>query len=485
METRITDTPCGQLEGAAVDGIVHYGAVPYAKPPVGEQRFSPPQPVEPWHGVLNATHPGPVAPQLPSRLDKVMGVYPARQDEDCLRLEIWAPEGPSEPRAVMVFVHGGGFMTGGGALPCYDAALLARRFGVVVVNVSYRLGVLGFLPVEGLAPANLGLHDQILALRWVRRCIASFGGDPANVTLVGQSAGAFSAAALAVGKSGPELFDRAVLMSAPLGVKCFTPEQVGAIGQTFLQKLGLEHDPQAARQAPVEAVLQAQRETLRHYVPEPGQTAPIFFPAIDGDVVTDDPVTLLASGAGNWCEFMMGSTREEIAGFYYQDEALAAVAEAQLAKECQRRWGEQWRQELDRLASHRAGGSVDLLADLHAEVFALSAASLGKRLTDGASAAYVYQFDWQSPSPGLGACHCIDLPFLFGNFDVWSASPMVAGAGDQELRGLGRRFAESVVSFVKTGNPNGPGLPPWPPYAPQAAVMHFDRHTSARRRLEP
>ncbi|TFL12079.1 hypothetical protein CSC72_02850 [Pusillimonas noertemannii] len=136
METRVIDTPCGPLEGAVADGVAHYGAVPYARPPVGDLRFALPRPVEPWQGVLDATHAGPVAPQLPSRLDKVMGIYPARQDEDCLRLEIWAPEGPSEPRAVMVFVHGGGFMTGGGALPCYDAALLARRFGVVVVNVS-------------------------------------------------------------------------------------------------------------------------------------------------------------------------------------------------------------------------------------------------------------------------------------------------------------------------------------------------------------
>ncbi|WP_167752903.1 carboxylesterase family protein [Pusillimonas caeni] len=227
--------------------VVHYGQCP----PVGGLRFfPPPRPVEPWQGVLDATHAGPVAPQLPSRLDKVMGVYPARQDEDYLRLEIWAPQGPSGPRAVMVFVHGGGFMTGGGALAllrCGVAGAAFRRSGGQCLVSPGRVGLSSR---RGLAPDNLGLHDQVLALRWVRRCIVSFGGDPEKVTLVGQSAGAFSAAALAVGKCGAELFDRGVLMSAP--------EQAGAIGHTFLRKLRLEHDPQAARQM-VEAVLQAQR----------------------------------------------------------------------------------------------------------------------------------------------------------------------------------------------------------------------------------
>jgi len=188
-------TSLGRVRGLDLGNVVHVSNLPYAHTPVGPRRFDLPHPPQPWGDVRDGTEPTPVPPQLPSRLAAVMGEYPAAQSEDCLKLDIWVPKGAAQALPVMVFIHGGAFMTGGGGLPCYDGAVLAHRGQVIVVTVSYRLGMLGFLVLENIAPPNLGLHDQMAALRFIRREIASFGGDADSVTVVGQSAGALSIAA--------------------------------------------------------------------------------------------------------------------------------------------------------------------------------------------------------------------------------------------------------------------------------------------------
>jgi para-nitrobenzyl esterase len=217
-EPVIVETAFGRVQGEAEGGFIRFSGLPYGGPVIGAQRFALPGDAPRWTGVRDATAKASIPPQPPSRLAKVMGDFPATQDEDCLHVDVWMPRERQQAAPVFVFLHGGAFITGGGSVSCYDGGLLAERTGAVVVNVTYRLGVLGLLPVQGIAPPNLFMHDQIAALRWVRQTIAAFGGDPACVTIVGQSAGAYSIALLLAHPVGRELFDRAILMSTPLGL---------------------------------------------------------------------------------------------------------------------------------------------------------------------------------------------------------------------------------------------------------------------------
>ncbi|WP_316208029.1 carboxylesterase family protein, partial [Bradyrhizobium sp. SZCCHNR3008] len=177
------ETPFGRLRGARSEGVTAFRRVPYAEAPVGPLRFEMPSVPPRWGGVRDAVAAGPIPPQNPSRLDVVMGTYDVEQSEDCLHLDVWTGHAAGDRAPVLVFIHGGAFMTGGGSLPCYDGGILAKDNGLVVVNVSYRLGILGFFPHPGLGGLNLGLHDQVAALRWIAQAISVFGGDPQRITV--------------------------------------------------------------------------------------------------------------------------------------------------------------------------------------------------------------------------------------------------------------------------------------------------------------
>ena len=216
-EDLVVRTKAGELRGARENGIAVFRGVPYAAAPVGELRFAPPQPVPAWRGVRDASQDGPIPPQGRSRLAHVMGDFERPQSEDCLTLNIWTPAADSKKRPVLVWIHGGAFASGAGSLPWYSGERFAANGDVVVVSINYRLGALGFLCLPGVSDGNLGLLDQVAALRFVRDNIAAFGGDPDNVTVVGQSAGAASIAILMTMPQARGLFRRAILQSTPFG----------------------------------------------------------------------------------------------------------------------------------------------------------------------------------------------------------------------------------------------------------------------------
>src|SRR5829696_6547352 len=192
----VATTDCGTLRGTHEQGVAVFRAVPYAAPPVDTLRFKPPARPAPWTGERDATVDGPIAPQGPSRLRAAMGDFSYPQSDDCLTLTIWTPSPDAARRPVLVWLHGGAFISGAGSLPWYSGATMARRGDVVVVGVNYRLGALGFMHLPGVSLPNLGLLDQFAALEWVSRNIAAFGGDPDNITIAGQSAGGFSVLAM-------------------------------------------------------------------------------------------------------------------------------------------------------------------------------------------------------------------------------------------------------------------------------------------------
>ncbi|RZS81622.1 carboxylesterase/lipase family protein [Pigmentiphaga kullae] len=477
----VVDTPYGRLLGAREGKVVRFLGVPYALPPTGSRRFAPPRPLAEGDGRFDATAPAAIPPQLPSRLAKVMGDYPARQDEDCLHLDIWVPVDRPSRAPVFVFLHGGAFMTGGGSLPCYDGAVLAERTGMIVVNVTYRLGALGFLPIPGVAPANLGLRDQMAALSWIRRAIGAFGGDPANVTVAGQSAGAYSIAALQTRADGPELFDRAIMMSTPLGVALQTPAEKREVADMFTRAAGIDTAaPDTLSRLPVDAILKAQLQVLRQTVPaSPGEVTPPFMPTVDGEVIAAPP--LAAAGAGAWCDTIIGYTREENAAFYVDDAAMRDLPADTVREVYRALHGQAGAERYEQACASRTPGTpIAALMDLRSDLdFIEPTLAYARALAAKGRSPFVYQFDWQSPTPGIGACHCIDLPFLFGNLAVWRDAPMVAGADAAELAGLSRSFQDICAAFAHTGDPNRTTLPPWPGHAQDGAVLHIDRRIQA------
>ena len=238
-----TTTSSGQVQGEQqADGIAVFRGLPYAAPPVGPLRWREPQPVPPWAGVRPASSFGRACPQKPG-LSLEGGGDPGRLSEDCLYLNVWAPTGASSPRPVMVWLHGGALIFGAGSLALYDGTALARQ-GVVVVTVNYRLGPLGYFVHPALeraapgGPVNFGLLDQIAALRWVRQNIAAFGGDPQQVTVFGQSAGAQSVLALMASPLARGLFQRAIAQS-PYGIPSHSREQARQTGIRVAEAVGL------------------------------------------------------------------------------------------------------------------------------------------------------------------------------------------------------------------------------------------------------
>lgn len=476
----LVETPFGKLKGLRRDGVTSFHRVPYSEPRTGGQRFERPTVPLAWTGIRDATVVAPIPPQNPSRLDAIMGTYPAPQDEDCLHLDIWSPCEAGETAPVLVFIHGGAFMTGGGSMACYNGHDLAKHSGLIVVNITYRLGVFGFMPLPEIGAVNLGLHDQIAALRWIRKAIGAFGGDTGNITLSGQSAGSFSIAAMLATEIGRGLFDRAILMSAPIGLSLRTAEDAQGIRHALMRELGFEsRDIDKLRAAPVAQIFAAMGR-LKPPAAAVGDVTPPFMPVIDGELIPRDPLLSIADGSANWCETIIGFTREEHAAFSVTNPSLNGLSDEELLAVFERQYGVDGKRMLAAGKARRVPPTSRMIVcDMRGDVdfidaslaFAQSQASHGQ-------ACYVYQFDWQSPMPGLGAAHCLDLPFLFGNLDTWRDAPMIGGADPEELAALARAFQGAFAAFARTGTPDAAGLMHWPEHGASRAVLHFDKQLS-------
>jgi para-nitrobenzyl esterase len=401
MTPRRLDPPAGPLLAEDDGTLLQVRGIRYAR----AARFAAPQPLAPWSDVLEATTRGPACPQLPSRLEWVTGpvVDDLAMSEDCQVLSVTAPS-DANGLPVLVWLHGGAYVSGGGESPKYDADELARRGRVVVVRVSFRLGVLGYLSPSGVD--NLGLRDQILALQWVHDNIGDFGGDPARVTVFGQSAGADSVLSLVLCEQTPGLFQRAIMQSAPLGLREGRDAMTAAMrSAACTATTGDVLDAQTA------AAAAAARFGLIGRLP--------FGPIMGLDPLpaaseTDDRL----ADAAPRIELLIGYTRNDGAPF-------AAMA--------------------PRIARAKRLGPVGVViervsaAALTRRVFGVPARRLAEawRRYGGRSASY--RVDWSPPRAPLGACHCIELPLLFDGA-VWADAPMLGGAPvDERLADTMRR----------------------------------------------
>ena len=475
-EDLVVRTKFGELRGARENGVAVFRAIPYAASPVGELQFMPPQPAPAWQGQRDATRDGPIAPQGRSRLAHIMGDFECPQSEDCLTLNIWTPAPNSKKRPVLVWIHGGAFTSGSGSLPWYSGERFAADGDLVVVSINYRLGALGFLCLPGVSDGNLGLLDQLAALRYVRDNISAFGGDPGNITAVGQSAGAASIAILMTMPQAAGLFRRAILQSTPFGRMARTPEDAHRIAQRLLEVLGLKANEAAKlKSLPFAQFVTAQSEVARLERKFADVLAP-FWPVIDGKVYPTEVAPALKAGAGAEIDTMIGTTREEMAAFYCIDKDIESASSGAIEGVFASVFKSGHKPYYDEFRRMRASNTnAALLGDLMSDaMFRMTSLRMAEWRADQGRPAYVYQLDWQSPA-GFQSCHCLEIPFVFGNLANWKDSPMLKGAKLSEMVGLSEAMHGAWISFARSGKPDHPGLPAWPTYrCEDRMTMRFD-----------
>lgn len=457
-----TTISTGALRGAREDGIDRYLGIPYAAPPFGDQRFRAPAPPTAWTGVRDATSFGPTAPQTPYQggMDKYLATVEVPGD-DILTVNVWAPadRNPDAALPVLVFVHGGALTRGSAALPTYDGATFARH-GIVFVTLQYRLGQEGFAVLEDV-PQNLGVLDQQAALRWVRREIHAFGGDPARVTVMGQSAGANTLTALLALPHAAELFDQAILQSGPLQAQ--PAKKAGRMTREIAKRRRV-----AATRSGFEAVTPAELAATQTAVGAGGSPlggGPGVALVIGGEAVPEDPLGALLAGAGRGIPVLIGTTSEEYRLWLAPNGALdriswTTVAVARMSARVPRRIVRAHRARRPEALPGEVLGEIvsDMLLRGPATRFADSRA-------DAAAPTFVYEFRWQSPVDGLGAAHAMELGFVFDRLETPDA---VALGGTDAPVALAEVMHRAWVSFVVDGDPG------WERWSARRPVQVFD-----------
>ncbi|GLY68869.1 carboxylesterase/lipase family protein [Amycolatopsis taiwanensis] len=429
----------GRLRGERTDGgLTVFRGVPYAR----AGRFTPPEPVEPWPDVRDATSDGPISPQPPSRLGAVMG--PPRdglvQADDCLNLTVVTPDTGGR-RPVMVWIHGGAYVTGASSFGFYDGRRLTVEGDIVFVAINYRLGALGYLQLDGVSPGNLGLLDQLAALRWVKENIAAFGGDPDQVTVFGQSAGAHSLACLLAMPAARGLFRRAILQSPPLGLGLASPARAARIARYFTTALG--RDP---RSATVDEIVSAQTAAIVRASGPGGLGSPPFCPTAGAGPLSGLDRWPAALTVAN-VDVLIGFTRSEMNSFVNGKPETEWLTRLPFI-------GRRVFEAVKAIIGRRIFDSPSLkLAD--------ACAAAGRQV-------FTYRFDWAPPGSIFGACHCIELPFLLGDQKAWAAAPMLGDASWDGIDEFGHDLRRAWLSFACDGKPDG-----WRAHHPGAGIGKY------------
>lgn len=475
----LVQTTHGAVAGYHADnGLQVFLGIPYARPPIGRQRFAPPQPMAPWGYVRPAYLFGPTCPQSLDEFEPASLLY---QDEDCLSLNIWTPGTDSGRRPVIVYIHGGGFVEGGSGDPLYNGANLARRGDIVVASINYRVAALGFLALDEFGPEFAGsgclaLRDQIAGLTWIKQNIDRFGGDPDNITIMGESAGSASVMLLMVSPMAKGLFHKAIAQSGAVNL-ARTKAQAAAYTRRFMELAGVG-DVEGLRALSIQRMVAVAEKLLE----EAGfESDLVFAPVMDGVVIPADPAKAFADGAAAGIPFLNGTNYNEYRYWlnyfpalpYIPSGVILSFAPRILATLGDKREAALKYYREARPDPGRGGVTFGLAADMMFRVPHI-------RVSDLQSAhapVWMYRFDWKSQvSDDFGACHAIELPFVFGTFDSPTSHQIV---GPHPPLGLSETMMQAWIAFARSGNPNPTGMPAWPPYeTTRRATMIFNEHSA-------
>jgi para-nitrobenzyl esterase len=468
----VVETTSGRVRGTRERGLAVFRGIPYAASP---GRFRPPEAPEPWAGVRGASEFAPDAIQPPpAGLTGALG-DPRAQGEDCLALNVWTPGCDEALRPVLVWIHGGGFTTGGSASPLYDGGALARRGDVVVVSLNYRLGILGLLTHPSLADeetgalGSWGFLDQIAALEWVRDNVAAFGGDPDEVTIFGESAGSASVSLLAVAPGARGLFRRVIAQSASP-----VPAPLDAAVEAA-EALFAELDVASGDRAALDALdAEAFVKGLAVWAPlvTAGRTAPR--PVLDGITLTAGPYEAVDAGATEGLELIVGSNRDEMKLLLLEDPKRDALDEADLERRVQRVVSD-LDHDLDpeaviaayREARAARGESVEpwelWIAIQSDRMIRAPTLRVAERHAARGGTSHAYLFTGESPAAALGACHALEIPFCFGTLGVPGVERFAGEGGEAER--LSDAMMDAWLAFAR-------GEEPWARYdAERRATM--------------
>ncbi|WP_262378533.1 carboxylesterase/lipase family protein [Luteimonas viscosa] len=480
----VVNAPAGTLRGEALEGVNAFRGVPYAQPPVRELRWRPPVPAKRWDGVRDATRFGPACHQPPPRPGSIYAPDEAlATSEDCLSLNVWAPA-DAERAPVFVWIHGGSLVAGSGSEPMYRGEALARQ-GVVMVTVNYRLGVLGWLAHPQLSAesadgvsGNYGLLDQIEALRWIRNNIAAFGGDPDNVTIAGESAGALSVMYLLAAPPARGLFHRAIAQSAYM---ISTPHlREAAHGAPAAETTGLE----LARKLEIRGLPRLRAMDPQALTVQAAMAG--YFPlgVVDGEVLPAQLVEVFDRGQQAAVPILAGFNEGEIRSLRFLLPPAPADAAAYEAT-IRAAYGEL----ADAMLRRYPPANLDeaMLATTRDALYGWTAERLVRSQTALGQPSYLYYFDHGYPAAdeaGLHAFHAGEIPYALGTVD--STPPDWPKIPDTDAE---RRLAAAMqgywTSFARSGTPVARAAPPWPAYGQARAYMAFDGAPQPGEHLMP
>lgn len=476
----VATTALGALRGLDRGGHLAFLGVRFADSPARERRFTAPTPVSSWTGIVDAGEYAPAAPQDPFVPFPFRAAEP--ESEDCLFLNVYTPSLDDRRRPVLFWIHGGGFSHGSGKQPQYDGGPLAERGDVVVVTINYRVGALGYLYLGGHdggaweATDNAGQRDQVAALAWVREHISAFGGDPDNVTIFGQSAGGVAVSTLLGMPSARHYFHKAIAQSGTANRLGDTTYASTVAGQ-YLERLGIpDADPDRLRTVDVADIVRAQ-----------GPRGPLS-PVVDGVTIPTHPLHAVRDGAVADVAMMIGTARDEQKLYVdpkrepIDDATLVAQVAGWLPARSAERAGEVADTYRDSRRSRGLPSSNLDLADAVATAsrFRIPATRLAEAQRAHQERTFVYQIDWESPARrgALGACHGIEIPFVFGTIGRTGDDRMTGSGPDADV--LSGHMMDAWIAFARTGDPSHGGIGAWAPYDSQRrTTMIFGRECGA------
>ncbi|MCW4386224.1 carboxylesterase/lipase family protein [Salinibacterium sp. SYSU T00001] len=468
-------TRSGAVRGDAENGVRTWRSIPFAAPPVGPLRLRAPQPAEPWQGVRDATAFGPVPPQRRG-IEEVGAGKHTPISEDCLTLNVWAPETPSEePVPVLVWFYGGAFTQGAASASGYTNGHVTRRTGAIFVTINYRVGALGFIDFTSFASpehpfdSNVGLRDQVAGLEWVRDNIAAFGGDPGNVTIFGESAGGMSVIALMCIPAAHGLFHKAFAMS-PAPSSMYEPTLHATWAGELVEALGVSREAAAEALAtrPWEDLVAATETLTTKITPSTHPSTLASSPVVDGDFLPTHAIDAFRDGTAARVPLVIGTMANEGAFFDRILDVLPTTPSrietmfSLTGADARDRVLAAYPSYPKKKAAIEVGGDV---------VFWLPSVQSAEAHSEH-SPTWMYRLDFATPMMrllGLGATHGMDMPAFFGNLGSGMGRIMTLLGGRRAYAAVGDRMLAAVASLARTGSPGRD----WPQYDAERRVTRI------------
>ena len=458
----VVKTEAGNVRGQVIAGITVFKSVPYAAPPVGTLRFAAPVKPIRWDDIRDAIKSGPTSPYPQPKegdIDDKPTLPGWVKGDDYLTANVWTPDLKGDHIPVMVYIHGGAFVLGASDVPLFDGTNFAKK-GVVMVSFNYRLGIEGFLKINGV-PTNIGIRDQIAALQWVQDNIGAFGGDPGNVTIFGESAGAISVGVLVASPAAKGLFRRAIMQSGS-GQAVLSGEQADRIAKQYSKTLGIKNSRDAYMKFTPEELLASQPKVTPKMVkletvdfPDPSGGVSLYFPVIDGDIVPEMPLVNVRNGAGADYDLLIGYNTDEM-NYFLVPTGLLKKIKFNLVLNLAVKKVHPAPSAL--IAVYKKAYPKKNLGELFSAILTSYQAQVPAiRFANAHSLAgktYMYEFAWPSPVANgtYGSYHGLELPFVFNNLDkVTGERGMVGAAGAPSQ--LAEKMQDAWVKFAKSGSP--------------------------------